>query len=259
MRYDKQNRKLKTLEEEIERLLKENNRLSIESKSIQEILDSTLHEVRRFSAQISKFAERLSRDSEAQPPLHQTALSAFYTAGMISARLAYTDIELNPKALESQTAIRSGIYKKFDKAKRILAEESRDRRVNVRLEGESRVEIDALPVFELLPFVLLDNGIKYSPPEQSLTATFEAAASRRQIVTVSSIGPAVTPEELPKLFDKGFRGASTTAMPGQGLGLFLAKRVCDYHGIGIQAVSGPDVLYQLNGIDYAAFQVELRF
>lgn len=257
MRYDKQNRKLERLQEEVEHLRIENRRLHSETQSVNEILDSTLHEVRRFSAQLSKFAERLSRDTDGQQQLNQTALSLFYTAGMISSRLAYTDIELNPMALESQTAIRSGIYKKFDKAKRILAEEARDCHINIRLEGESRVEIDALPVFELLPFVLLDNSIKYSPPNQSVTVAFEVA-SGRQIVTVSSIGPIVSREELPKLFDKGFRAASTKSMPGQGLGLFLAKRVCDYHGITIRAECGPGVLYQLRGTDYAEFQIELR-
>jgi len=177
---------------------------------------------------------------------------------MISSRLAYTDIELNPIALESQTPIRSGIYKKFDKAKRILAEEARDCNISLRLNGESRVEIDALPVFELLPFVLLDNGIKYSPPNQTVTVEFEVH-SGRQTVTVISMGPAVSREELPKLFDKGFRGASTKSLPGQGLGLFLAKSVCDFHGITIRADCQSGVSYQLNGIDYAEFRVELRF
>lgn len=258
MRYDKQNKKLNALQEEVALLRMENSRLHTQSQSVQEILDSTLHEVRRFSAQLSKFAERLSRDTDGQQQLNQTAMSVFYTAGMISSRLAYTDIELNPMALESQTAIRSGIYKKFDKAKRILAEEARDRRVTIRFEGESRIEIDALPVFELLPFVLIDNGIKYSPPDQSLIVEFEAA-SGRQVVTVRSIGPTVSQKELPRLFDKGFRGASTKTMPGQGLGLFLAKRVCEYHGVNIRADSGPGVRYQLNGIDYTEFRIELRF
>ncbi len=225
---------------------------------MKEILDSTLHEVRRFSAQLSKFSERLSRDTEGNQQLNQTAQSVFYTAGMISARLAYTDIELNPRALESQTAVRSGIYKKFDKARRILAEEARDRDVTIRLDGESRTEIDALPVFELLPFVLLENGIKYSPRNQAVTVTFEQTGGR-QTVIVSSIGPAVAPDELPRLFEKGFRGEQTKTLPGQGLGLFLAKRVCDYHDVRIHAEAGQTNMYQFNGINCSEFRVVLRF
>lgn len=258
MRYDKHNKKIKALNEEVDRLRTENLQLYSESISVKEILNSTLHETRKFSAQLLKFVERLSRETADQPQLNQTALSAFYTAGMISSRLAYTDIELNPRALESQTPVRSGIYKKFDKAKRILAEEARDHGVNIRLDGESRAEIDALPVFELLPFVIIDNGIKYSPRSQEIRIIFEMSAGR-QIVTVSSVGPSVAPEELPKLFDKGFRGANTLAMPGDGLGLFLAKRVCEYHGVQVHAETGIDKRYQLNGIDYSDFRIVLEF
>lgn len=258
MRYDKQNRKLEAHQAEIEHLRAQNAALINETERIKEILDSTLHEVRRFSAQLSKFSERLSRETEGQSLINQTAQSVFYTAGMISSRLAYTDIELNPRALESQTAVRSGIYKKFDKGRRILAEEARDRGVTVRLEGESRIEIEALPVFELLPFVLLENGVKYSPRNQAVTVTFETVRSRQEVV-VSNIGPSVSEEELPRLFDKGFRGAQTLAMPGQGLGLFLAKQVCDFHDVRVRAEVGNQNLYQMNGISYSEFRVILRF
>lgn len=58
------------------------------------------------------------------------------TAGMITSRLAFTDMELNPRAIENQTISKSGIYKKFDKAKRLLAEEARGKQLAVRLVGE---------------------------------------------------------------------------------------------------------------------------
>lgn len=258
MRYDKQNRKREMLQAEIADLKVQNERLAGEAQGIKEILNSTLHEVRRFSAQLNKFSERLSRETETQPQINQTAQSVLYTAGMISSRLAYTDIELNPRALESQTPLRSGIYKKFDKAKRILAEEARDRGINIRLDGESRVEIDALPVFELLPFVLLDNGIKYSPPRQTVTVAF-TTAGRSQVVRVSSVGPAVTDAELPRLFEKRFRGAQTANLPGEGLGLFLAQQVCNFHDISVQAEIGRRNLYTVDGISYAEFCIVLQF
>lgn len=258
MRYDKQNRRLERLHAEIAELKAQNALLSSEAQGIKEILDSTLHEVRRFSAQLTKFSERLSRETEGQAQINQTAQSVFYTAGMISSRLAYTDIELNPRALESQTVVRSGIYKKFDKARRILVEEARDRGVTVRLEGESRIEIDALPVFELLPFVLLENGVKYSPRNQTVTVAFDAVGGR-QVVTVSSIGPSVTKAELPRLFEKGFRGAQTASLPGEGLGLFLAQQVCRFHDVRVRAEIGRRDLYQMGGISYCEFRIVLQF
>ncbi|WP_081682224.1 ATP-binding protein [Pseudacidovorax intermedius] len=258
MRYDKQNRKILELSGKLALLEKQNADLKTDAANTKEILNNTLHEIRRFSAQISKFCEKLSRDTTGQKNLNQTALSAFYTAGMISSRLAYTDIELNPRAIESQIPIRSGIFKKFDKAKRILAEEAKNKSVNVSLIGESRTEIETLPVFELLPFVIIENAIKYSPPNQGVDIIFESY-SGKQLVTIKSQGPDVTKDELQRIFDKGFRGASTRTMPGEGLGLFLAKRVCEFHGISICAEVRDGRNYTLNGVRYCEFLIIIKF
>ncbi len=258
MRYEKQNKRFLELSNKVELLEKQNSDLKEESETTKEILNNTLHEIRRFSAQLSKFCEKISRDTSTLPNLNQTALSAFYTAGMISSRLAYTDIELNPNAIESQTPIRSGIFKKFDKAKRILAEEAKNKGVNVNLVGESRVEIEALPVFELLPFVILENAIKYSPKNQAVDVVFENY-SGKQLVTIKSQGPEVADDELLIIFEKGFRGASTKSMPGEGLGLFLAKRVCEFHGISICAEVRNRGAYALGGIRYCEFLIKIKF
>ena len=265
MHYDKQNRmvekfrtEIEGLEAEIKNLKEEKTQLSSKANHVEAILNSTLHEVRKFSAQLTWFSEQLSKDTEEQPQLNQTALSIFYTAGMISSRLAYTDIELNPRALENQTVIRSGIYKKFDKTKRILAKEARNQGVTIQLKGESRIEIDTLPVFELLPFVLLENGIKYSRRDESVTVSFETIG-RRQLVTVISVGPDVASTELPRLFEKGYRGAQAASFPGDGLGLHLAKEVCRFHDIQIDVKIGRRDLYKVNGISYSEFQISLQF
>lgn len=63
--------------------------------------------------------------------------------------------------------------------------------MSVNLKGESRAEIYALPVFELLPFVLIENGIKYSPSNQKIDVCFEQNG-RRQSVIVKSMGPSAT-------------------------------------------------------------------
>lgn len=258
MRYDKHNKKLFDLQGQLSFLKAENEQVKSNAAELKEILDSTLHEVRRFSAQLSKFSERLSREATGSADVSQVAQSIFYTAGMISSRLAYTDLELNPKALESQTAIRSGIYKKFDKARRILAEEAREKNINLRLDGESRIEILTLPVFELLPFVLLDNAIKYSPRNQEVLVRFEMLQGR-QIVTVHSIGPSLLPDEYSQIFEKGFRGVNARQAPGQGLGLFLAARVCQYHDISIRAECGRENLFQVGGVPYSEINFLMEF
>lgn len=250
--------KVETLKHKIEKLDEEIERLKNINDDLSDVMNATLHEVRRFSAQLLMFSERLCRETEGQA-INQTATSIFYTAGMISSRLAYTDIELNPRAIESQTVVRSGIFKKFDKARRILAEAARDQNVTIYLIGECYVDIEALPIFELLPFVLLENAVKYSPRGQSVYVNFDCVSLGKVTVTVSSIGPSLSEAEMLNLFNKGFRGKSVENMPGQGLGLFLAKQVCDFHDFRITAKSEKKSLYQINGIDYSRFIITLTY
>ncbi|WP_026019928.1 sensor histidine kinase [Komagataeibacter europaeus] len=250
--------KVESLKKTMLELKKEIYQLKNEKKDVLDVLNSTLHEVRRFSAQLSKFSERLCRETEGLP-INQTATSIYFTAGMISSRLAYTDIELNPRAIENQTTIRSGIFKKFDKARRILAEEARNNDVTITLDGECFVEIEALPIFELLPFVLIENAIKYPPKNQNISVKFDHTKIGKVIVTISSIGPYISKGEILNVFDKGFRGKSVENMPGQGLGLFLAKQVCDFHDFRIKAESDQRTICKINNIDYSNFKISLEY
>lgn len=260
MKFSGYKLRIEKLQNEVSRLESVNARLREDFDRKMDVVNSALHEVRRFSAQLSRFSGRLNKDAEnsREECVRQAAQSVFYTSGMISARLAYMDIELNPSALENQTTVRAGIYKKFDKAKRILIEESRAKDVNIVLSGESHVEIEVLPIFELLPFVLLENGIKYSPVGQSVDVGFEFVLGR-QFVTISSKGPDVDEGELQKLCDRRFRGSNVSSMPGEGLGLFLVKRICDYHDIEMRLEVPRRNLYQLQGVNYCEFKVVLKF
>ena len=107
--------------------------------------------------------------------------------------------------------------------------------------------------------MLLENAIKYSPPSQAAVVKFEQTEDRTLIVTVSSIGPSVSELELPDLFKKGVRGEQVQSMPGQGLGLFLAKRVCDFHDFKIRAEIARRNLYKINSIDYSEFKIILEY
>ena len=240
IRYDKIYKKVKRAQQESEQLKSQNEALKQESQRLKEVLDSTLHEIRRFSGELGTHAESLSRMLEVQSinkdaiDLAQTIL---HTSGMISARLGFTDLELNPKAVSRQATLWAGIYKKFEKARHVLGLKSRSRRVPIQFRGNSYLEIEALPAFELVPFIILDNAVKYSPPDRPIIVTFEERTAQSLSVTVASIGPFVEPEELSKIFEKGYRGKHAKGMSGDGLGLYLTKFLCDYHDINITAKS----------------------
>jgi signal transduction histidine kinase len=91
---------------------------------------------------------------------------------------------------------------------------------------------------------LLTNASKYSEAGTTIRLTLqqESGAFRQMVVVkVCNIGAAITPEEMPRIFDRFSRGAGMTqkAVPGTGLGLALVKTLVDHLGGAIAVSSQP--------------------
>jgi len=86
---------------------------------------------------------------------------------------------------------------------------------------------------------LVDNAVKHTPPGGKIT--IEALSEGRDaLFRVSDTGPGITPEDLPHIFDRLYRGDRSRSGPGLGLGLALARAIVEAHGGAIAAKNGPD-------------------
>jgi signal transduction histidine kinase len=94
---------------------------------------------------------------------------------------------------------------------------------------------------------LLDNAIRHTPPggEVQVRANPQAEVV---LITVKDTGEGVAPEDLPRIFDRFYRGdaarSRTRSGPGSGsggagLGLAIAKGLVEAHQGRIWAESAP--------------------
>ena len=96
--------------------------------------------------------------------------------------------------------------------------------------GAKAVEVLSDPDMLGLAIVqLLDNAIRYSPPDSTITVTVDSVESFA-IVRVTNEGSAVLPEEQNRIFDRFYRGAAGHHASGTGLGLYVAKKIVLAHG-----------------------------
>lgn len=83
---------------------------------------------------------------------------------------------------------------------------------------------------------LLSNAVKYTPPGGTVTVQADGHTLR-----VSDTGPGVSPEDLPRIFEKGYTGANgrTAGTASTGLGLYLCARAAARMGCTLKAESPP--------------------
>jgi signal transduction histidine kinase len=122
-------------------------------------------------------------------------------------------------------------------------------RVEVALPEQPPLAVLADPArLERILSNLLSNALKYSPEDAPVTVAGERRDGR-VIVSVRDRGPGVAPEDMPHLFRRYFRGASTRHVEGIGLGLHSARLLAEAHGGSIRVGNAPD--------GGATFEVEL--
>ncbi|HNT43403.1 MAG TPA: ATP-binding protein [Syntrophorhabdaceae bacterium] len=87
---------------------------------------------------------------------------------------------------------------------------------------------------------LIDNAIKYTPSGGSVDVRLSRDGSNRIALTVSDSGMGISPEDLPRIFDRFYRGDRSRSEAGLGLGLSLARAIARAHGGDITVTSIPD-------------------
>jgi signal transduction histidine kinase len=110
---------------------------------------------------------------------------------------------------------------------------------------EVKLEIDALdPHFacdpdslRILMTNLLENARRHSRIDQPVTLRVSGRRPEALEVSVIDQGEGIPPDELPRLFQRFFRGRGAQRHPGAGLGLYLCQRIVRQHGGNIKVFS----------------------
>lgn len=120
---------------------------------------------------------------------------------------------------------------------RQLQAETTGRRIAWRVDGElPLLYIDFGLLVQALSN-LLHNALMHTPPEAGIQLTLRQTDGQLEIVLDDS-GPGLSPDSLPRLFDKFYRPPGTRGS-GTGLGLSIARGFIEAHGGTLTASNGP--------------------
>ncbi len=269
--FDRKKSKDKLVKDDFNPVLSEEIFLHILNKSIEaralhddvELNNQTIHEIRKLNATVKSSAEyaisslpEKNSSSNSLDNITDNLKRIFSSSSLITIRLNIIDFKQNPGLLSSKTDV--GVHKKFLKAARCI--DLRNRNISVGLEGNSTKVISCYSSFEILPVVLLENAVKYSADYQKVQVIFSEQDGVLE-VSIISVGPLLLDNEKEKIFENKFRGlnAKLSKIEGSGIGLNVAKLICDQHNIEISAQSDAGKQFDYNGIKYAPFIVKLKF
>lgn len=85
---------------------------------------------------------------------------------------------------------------------------------------------------------LVDNAIKYTPSAGRIEITSEARLDE-VCLTVKDTGEGIPSEEIPRIWERLYRGDKSRAQRGLGLGLSLVKAITNAHGGTVTLESSP--------------------
>ena len=92
---------------------------------------------------------------------------------------------------------------------------------------------------ERLVLIVLDNAIKYTPEGGRVRLDVTARDGARSVI-VSDSGIGIPSDQLPRIFERFYRGESARShAEGSGLGLPIARWIADLHGARIAVASDP--------------------
>lgn len=86
---------------------------------------------------------------------------------------------------------------------------------------------------------LLSNAKRYTPAQGQIVVSLERQGEWT-CLRVRDSGPGIAQQDMPKIFDKYFRGSSSTGLPGAGLGLYLVQWIMRRHQGRVEAANHPD-------------------
>lgn len=228
-----------------------------------ELLFQLMHELRNINHIIKSSSEIISRAVSGNKidklTLQEHTSQIFDNAYLISLWLDIIDFEVNPELFTTQRLESRSLWGKFKKSIISFKRIAKNKKIKIEIAGESKTSIELYPIIDILPYILLDNAVKYSPSYSTVEIEFSENESSIDIQIISS-GPMLKKEEMDKLFTKGFRSKNAIKLGviGSGRGLSIVKYICDIHDASIEIKTG-DNAFEFEHIDYSEFSVYLRF
>jgi PAS domain S-box-containing protein len=205
-----------------------------------EFLSIASHELKTpltaLHLQLRSVREQVSSDEKLTKKVDRAQKIGDRLASLIEAlldvsRIVSGQLRLNLELFDLAEAVKEGVDRL-----RGAADDARSP-ITIEIDGPITARWDRLRIEQVLTN-LISNSIKYAAGTPiHVAATVDA---RDAVVTVQDKGPGIAEQDLPRIFERFERAASTRHYGGMGLGLYVARQIAEAHGGSITAKNLPN-------------------
>jgi signal transduction histidine kinase len=159
-------------------------------------------------------------------------------------------LQREPVALAEVVARATDLYRDVAEAKGVALVVAADPRVRTEADEKAggseptAVVMGDRTRLEQVAANLIDNALKYTPPGGRVEVEIDTDETSAML-RVRDTGSGIPAAEMPRIFDRLFRGDTSRAERGLGLGLSLVKAVVEAHGgtVGVDSEPGRGALF----------------
>lgn len=221
----------------LEKVVEEQKMYDLEEYLPTKFVSQNLHELRNLNSKIvSRVDAIINAESDAEwEKIFDNAdenIKKIYVASRLT-RFILDNFKLcSPNYIE-EWDINDGssfvIHRSVSKIVKIYQNDFKKRKGNITLTGQSYCQMGGnKEAFEIILMLLIENAIKYSNDINSLPPKIEIIEEKNKLkIVIQSFGKTIPEEDIPHIFNRGYRSSAHSNQTGSGMGLYNAKKLLE--------------------------------
>jgi signal transduction histidine kinase len=215
------------------------DRIQILVNGMQNSLDSIAHDIKTPMTRLKAAADLALSKTEpsledCRAALEECSMDSDEILSLLNCLLDIYEADAGAMKLKKEVFPFQPLLEEVRELYDVVAED-KNIEIKTNVSKDTNLYADRLRIKQVLGN-LLDNALKYSPPGSRIEISTDLSGSD-SVIRIEDQGQGISDKDLPRIWDRLYRGDTHRSAGGSGLGLSLVKAIVKAHGGSVSAES----------------------